>query len=266
MGWPERLAPSPVAASQRAAPEATGPAVLGARGLSRHFGRVAALEGVDLDLAAGSVTALLGDNGAGKSTLIALLSGVLAPSAGEILIDGAPCRFADPAAARSAGVATVFQKLSLVDDRSIAENLFLGAEPLRFGCFIDRARMQREARSVLGRLHVNLPPVTTAVRALSGGQRQCVAVARTLLRGSRVVILDEPTAALGLRETRRVLDLIARLRDEGRAVLLVSHNMDNVFDVADRALVLRLGRKVADVALAAVSRADLVGLIVGGAA
>ncbi len=262
MASPEALAlvPDDAPAPQPSSPL---PPVLTASGLTRRFGRVTAVEGIDIALPPGSVTALLGDNGAGKSTLIAMLSGVLPPSQGEIRMDGAPVRFASPLEARKAGISTVFQNLSLVEDRSIAENLFLGIEPVRMGFILDRRRMNREAAAVLERLQIQLPPVTTAVRWLSGGQRQSVAVARTLLHGSRLVILDEPTAALGVRETQRVLQLVRRLREEGRAVLLVSHNMDNVFDVADRAVVLRLGRKVADRPLAGLSRADLVGLIMG---
>ncbi len=239
--------------------------ILGVRGLSKHFGKVSALEDVTLDLLAGEVTALLGDNGAGKSTFVSLVSGVAGPSAGEILVDGRSVRFDSPVTARDAGIATVFQNLSLVEDRSIAENLFLGCEPVRFGFILDRRRMAREAQAVLDRLKVNLPPVGTAVRYLSGGQRQAVAVARTILRGSRIVIMDEPTAALGVRETGKVLDLIRQLRAEGTAVLLVSHNMDNVFDVADRAVIFRLGRKVADLRIAETSKAEIVGLVVGSA-
>jgi len=237
--------------------------VLMARGLSRHYGRVAALDGVDLDLAAGEVTALLGDNGAGKSTLISLLAGVAQPSAGSVMIDGASVRLDTPGAAHAAGIATVFQTLALVEDRSIAENLFLGRELTRFGFLLDRGGMIRESAAVLGRLQVTLPSVTTPVRFLSGGQRQAVAVARTILGGARIVILDEPTAALGVRETGKVLDLIRQLRAAGTAVLLVSHNMENVFEVADRAVVLRLGRKVADVRLAQSSRSEIVRHIVG---
>ncbi|AHE54894.1 ATP-binding cassette domain-containing protein [Sphingomonas sanxanigenens] len=239
------------------------PVLLGIGGLTRHFGSVTAVADIDLDVRAGEVTALLGDNGAGKSTLVSMLSGVTAPSAGEMRIDGRPVSFADPAEARAAGIATVFQNLSLIEDRSIAENLFLGCELTRFGFILDRRRMKAEAQAVLDRMRVNLPPVTTAVRHLSGGQRQAVAVARTILRGARLVIMDEPTAALGVRETAKVLDLIRSLRDQGSAVLLVSHNMDNVFDVADRAVILRLGRKVADLRIAATSKADVVGLVMG---
>jgi ABC-type sugar transport system ATPase subunit len=258
----ERIVPLDMSAPELPAVPASEP-VLRARGLTRSFGRVTAVDNVDLALRAGNVTALVGDNGAGKSTVIAMLSGVLPPSAGEIFVDGAPVSFASPVAARAAGIATVFQNLALVEDRSIAENLFLGIEPVRFGFVLDRRRMNRAAEAALARLHVSLPPVTTAVRWLSGGQRQAVAVARTLVRGSRVVILDEPTAALGLRETARVLDLIKRLRDDGRAVLLVSHNMDHVVEVADSAVVMRLGRKIEELSLAGRSRADLVGLILG---
>ena len=237
--------------------------VLEARGLARHYGQVAALQDIDLDLRPGEVTALLGDNGAGKSTLISLLSGVARPSAGEIRIGGAPVAITSPLAARDAGIATVFQTLALVDDRDIAENLFLGREPLRFGFLLDRRRLYRDAEAVFAQLRVSLPPLTTPVRALSGGQRQAIAVARTVLAGARIVILDEPTAALGVRETARVLDLVRRIRADGAAVLLVSHNMENVFEIADRAVILRLGRKVADRPIAELTRHDVVSLMTG---
>ena len=237
--------------------------VLAARGLARYYGHVAALKGVDLDLRPGEVTALLGDNGAGKSTLISLLSGVTRPSAGEIRIDGAPVAITSPQAARDAGIATVFQTLALVDDRDIAENLFLGREPLKFGFLLDRRRLYREAQAVFEQLRVSLPPLKTPVRALSGGQRQAIAVASTVLAGARIVILDEPTAALGVRETAKVLDLVRRIRAEGAAVLLVSHNMENVFEIADRVVVLRLGAKVADRPIAELTRHDVVSLMTG---
>jgi ABC-type sugar transport system ATPase subunit len=237
--------------------------ILSIRGLTKRFGHVTALDDVSLDLWPGQVTALLGDNGAGKSTFVSLIAGVAEPTSGEILIDGRAVRLATPADARDAGIATVFQDLSLVEDRSIADNLFLGVELTRFGVFLDRPHMRRRAEAVLADLKVNLPAVTTPVRTLSGGQRQSVAVARTVLRGGRVVIMDEPTAALGVRETARVLDLIRRLRESGAAVLLISHNMENVFDVADRAVIFRLGRKVADLAIAETTRARVVALVVG---
>jgi len=245
-------------------PEPATP-VLSLSGLSRRYGKITAVEDVSFSVAAGEVTALLGDNGAGKSTLISMISGVTPPSGGHIRLGGQPVAFSSPADARRAGIATVFQNLSLIEDRSIAENLFLGCERVRFGFLLDRRGMNREAQSVLDRLRVNLPPVTTAVRYLSGGQRQAVAVARTVLHGSRLVIMDEPTAALGVRETGRVLELIDRLRSQGTAVLLVSHNMDNVFEVADRAVILRLGRKVGELQLSDTNRAEVVGLVVGGA-
>ncbi|MCT2398795.1 ATP-binding cassette domain-containing protein [Novosphingobium mangrovi (ex Huang et al. 2023)] len=238
--------------------------IVSVRNASRHFGRVTALSDVSMDLYPGQVTALLGDNGAGKSTFITMLSGVFPPSSGEIQMDGKPVHFASPHDARAAGIATVFQGLALIEDRSIADNLFLGCEPVRFGFLLDRKRMVREAKGVLEQLKVNLPPVTTSVRFLSGGQRQAVAVARTIVTGSKLVIMDEPTAALGVRETGKVLDLIRRLRDQGTSVLLISHNMDDVFSVADRAVVLRLGRKVADVAIRDVTREQIVGLVMGG--
>jgi D-xylose transport system ATP-binding protein len=240
--------------------------VLELNGVGRHFGKITALTEVSLRLYGGQVTALLGDNGAGKSTLVSLISGTLLPGSGEISIDGKPVRLTSPTEARRAGIATVFQNLSLIEDRSIAENLFLGCEPVRYGFLLDRRRMKREAEAALTRFKVNLPPVTTAMRNLSGGQRQAVAVARSVLHGSRLVILDEPTAALGVRETARVLELIGELRQQGTAVLLVSHNLDNVFQIADRAVVLRLGRKVADLEIAQTSKSALVELVVGGGA
>jgi len=261
MGFREAMAVDTV---HNADPAMNATPLLSLHALSRRFGHVTALDAVSLDLFPGQVTALLGDNGAGKSTLISMVSGVNAPSDGQILIDGQPVHFTSPADARQAGIATVFQNLSLIEDRSIAENLFLGCEKVRFGFLLDRRGMIREAQAVLDRLKVNLPPVTTAVRYLSGGQRQAVAVCRTVLHGSRLVIMDEPTAALGVRETGRVLDLIRQLREQGAAVLLVSHNMDNVFDVADRAVILRLGRKVADLDIQQTSKAEVVGLVVGG--
>jgi D-xylose transport system ATP-binding protein len=258
------VSPKVVWLSDRLPPHNTRVPVLELMGVGRTFGKITALADVSARLYGGEVTALLGDNGAGKSTLISLIAGMAAPSSGEIRVDGKLVRFGSPVDARQAGIATVFQNLSLIEERSIAENLFLGCEPVRYGFLLDRARMKHDAQAVLERFKVNLPPVTTPVRDLSGGQRQAVAVARSVLHGSRLVILDEPTAALGVRETQRVLELIGDLRRHGAAVLLVSHNLDNVFQVADRLVVLRLGRKVADLDIAQTSKSDVEALLGAG--
>jgi D-xylose transport system ATP-binding protein len=243
-----------------------GPPRFAGRSLSKCFGHVQALESVSFDLRAGEVLALLGDNGAGKSTLVKIASGLIHPDAGELLIDGEPVSIETPRKARALGIASVFQDLALVDQRDVASNLFLGVEPRRYGFILDRKRMMREAGELISALRVGLPSVRALVQDLSGGQRQAIAIARAVMRGGRVVIMDEPTAALGVRESRRVLDLVAELRADGHSVLLVSHNMENVLELADRALVLRLGRRVAELDMRNTSHEELVGHIVGGEA
>jgi D-xylose transport system ATP-binding protein len=245
-------------------PQDLDPPPFAGRSLSKSFGHVQALDSVSFDLRAGEVLALLGDNGAGKSTLVKIASGVVHPDAGELLIDGQPVSIDTPRKARSLGIASVFQDLALVNQRDVASNLFLGVEPRRHGFILDRKRMVRESEQLIRGLRVGLPSVRALVEELSGGQRQAIAIARAVMRGGRVVIMDEPTAALGVRESRRVLDLIAELRAEGHSVLLVSHNMENVLELADRALVLRLGRRVAEVDIRDTSHEELVGHIVGG--
>ncbi|HZV74397.1 MAG TPA: ATP-binding cassette domain-containing protein [Conexibacter sp.] len=234
------------------------------RGLKKSFGHVTALAGVDFELSAGEVVALCGDNGAGKSTLVSMLAGVQEPDDGTIEIDGRRVFLTSPLRAQEFGIATVFQSLALIEQRDVASNMFLGQEPVRYGLVVDRRRMRREATDVIARLRVGLPSVRTVVRDLSGGQRQAVAVARAVLRGSRILLLDEPTAALGVRESRRVVELIKELRAEGQAVVVISHNMEDVFEVADRIVVFRLGRKVADESRADLARDDLVSLLVHG--
>jgi ABC-type sugar transport system ATPase subunit len=242
--------------------QSQGP-ILAVRGLTKSYGPVIALAGVDVDLYRGEVVALLGDNGAGKSTFISILAGVNQPTSGELYLDGRPIKVSDPLQARELGIVTVFQDLALVEPRDIAANLFLGLEPRRFGFLLDRPRMYREAENVLRDLRVNVPSVRMQVRRLSGGQRQAVAVARTIARGCRIVIMDEPTAALGVREAGKVLDLVRQLKASGHTVLLVSHNLASVFEVADRAVVLRLGRKVAERRLAETTMEEIVGFVVG---
>jgi ABC-type sugar transport system ATPase subunit len=243
---------------------------LAVTGATKRFGAVVALDGVDLAVHHGEVLALLGDNGAGKSTLIKCLSGVHRLDAGEIRMDGEPVDIASPAAARAHGIETVYQDLALFDNLDPAANFFAGRETstprwLPRGLRVmRRGEMARATAAVLGRLEVRLPDARAAAGLMSGGQRQAVAVARASAFASRVVILDEPTAALGLRESRGVLDLIRRLRDEGRAIIVISHAMDHVIEIADRAAVMRRGRKVGEEIPHADNRQRLVSLIVGG--
>ncbi|MFB7888544.1 ATP-binding cassette domain-containing protein [Cellulosimicrobium cellulans] len=215
--------------------------VLSLRGVSKNFGGVRALVDVDVDVREHEVLAVVGDNGAGKSTLAGVVAGAFRPDVGEVLLDGAPVVLDSPAAARAHGIAAVFQQLALVDDLDVVENVFLGQETLR-GPFLDEIAMEREAWGLLDQLAATVPSVRQPVRTLSGGQRQVVAVARALLGAPRVLVLDEPTAALGVRQTAEVLNLIEKLRERGHAVVLISHQAGDLQAVADRILVLRLGR------------------------
>ena len=240
------------------------------RGATKRFGAVTALESVDLDLYRGEVLALLGDNGAGKSTLIKCLSGVHRLDAGTITMDGRHVAMHAPADARALGVETVYQDLALFDNLGPTDNFYAGRElagppwlPLSLR-ILKRRQMTGATRDVLKRLQVVLPDINGSVGLMSGGQRQAVAVSRAAAFASKVVILDEPTAALGLREARKVLDLIKRLRAEEMAVLVVSHAMDHVMEVADRAVVLRRGRTVGELVPSAETYRDIVSLIVGG--
>ncbi|KLU21836.1 hypothetical protein EOS_33830 [Caballeronia mineralivorans PML1(12)] len=218
------------------------------RSVSKSFGAVNALRNVSLSLYPGRVTALVGDNGAGKSTLVKTLTGVHSPDSGEILFDGKAVRFSSPKEAAEAGIATVFQDLAVCGNLSVAENLFLGRElttdswnPLRALRRTRVAEMERKSRELLASLNAKVPSLRNAVETLSGGQRQSVAIARALLGEPRVVILDEPTAALSVGQTAEVLAMIERLRDAGMAILVISHNLADVFRVADDIAVLRLG-------------------------
>jgi D-xylose transport system ATP-binding protein len=240
------------------------------RGATKLFGAVTALDGVDLDLNRGEVLALLGDNGAGKSTLIKCLSGVYRLDAGSIAVDGQPVSMHGPSEARRLGVETVYQDLALFDNLGPTDNFYAGRELAgprwvpRSLRMLKRRQMTAQTREILDRLQVVLPDINGSVGLMSGGQRQAVAVSRAAAFASKVVILDEPTAALGLREAKRVLDLIKRLREENMAVLVVSHAMDHVMEVADRAAVLRRGRKVGELVPSAETLRDIVSLIVGG--
>jgi fructose transport system ATP-binding protein len=225
--------------------------ILEARGLVKRFGQVVALDGADFELFPGEIVAIIGDNGAGKSTLIKSLSGALQPDDGEIRLDGERVRFRSPGDARSAGIETVYQDLAVAPSLDIASNIFLGREarwrgPLGFGLrLLDKRRMRREAARHFAELEIGVQSITQPVETLSGGQRQGVAVARAAKWARRLAIMDEPTAALGVRETRQVLDLIQRVRERGLPVILISHDMPHVFELADRILIMRLGKRVA---------------------
>ncbi|MDQ6674312.1 MAG: ATP-binding cassette domain-containing protein [Chloroflexota bacterium] len=217
---------------------------LQARGLSKSFGHVQALVDADLDLYPGEVLAIVGDNGAGKSTLIKCLSGAHVPDAGQILVDGQPAHIRSPRDAQALGIATVYQDLALVDQRDVATNLCMGREPVgRFG-LVDRKALLRQADETLARLNAHIPSVNTPVAVLSGGQRQAVAIGRALAQGGRVIIMDEPAAALGVRESGQVLELIQGLRVQALGVVVISHNLQHVFAIADRIQVMRGGRSV----------------------
>lgn len=241
--------------------------ILAVRGLSKQFGGVHALEGVDFDLHTGEVLALAGDNGAGKSTLIKTISGVHQPNEGEIRFRGAPVAFADPRAAREAGIETIYQDLALADNLDVGANVFLGREPMRriLGLFpaLDRARMAREAASVVATLDIALPNLALPVRSLSGGQRQAVAIGRAVFWNAEVLIMDEPTAALGVPEQRKVVALIKSLRAANKAVIFISHNLGDIFSVADRIMVLRRGRKAGERAASETNGDEIVKLMVG---
>jgi ABC-type sugar transport system ATPase subunit len=245
--------------------------VLELEGLSKQYGAVTALTDVDLSLGAGEVLGLVGDNGAGKSTLVNVVSGTVAPSGGRISVDGVERDLRNPGDARAVGIETVYQTLSLIPTLNIAENVYLGRETFgkgsvrRYLRLMDKGRMQRDVETGLSRLNLALPSTRTKVAALSGGQRQLVAIARSILWGSHIVLLDEPTAALGVHQTEVVLSFIETLREHGVAVVLISHNMEQVLRVCDRIAVLRLGRKVADLRRSDVTATDVVALITGAA-
>jgi len=221
-------------------PVAPGELVLSLRGISKNFGAVSALTDIDLDVHAGEVVALVGDNGAGKSTLVKILAGVHQPSSGTVNFRGRQVTMPDPSAALALGIATVFQDLALCENLDVVANIFLGKElnPLR----LDEVAMEIRAWTLLNELSARIPSVREAVASLSGGQRQTVAIARSLLLEPKLILLDEPTAALGVAQTAEVLNLIDRVRERGLGVLMISHNMEDVRAVADRIVVLRLGR------------------------
>ena len=251
---------------------APGPVVLQARGLVKRYGRVVALDNADFDLHAGEILAVIGDNGAGKSTMIKAVSGAVVPDSGEVILDGQAVAFKSPMQAREAGIETVYQNLALSPALSIADNMFLGRELRKQSGLgkwfrtLDRRAMEQQARDKLSELGLmTIQNISQAVETLSGGQRQGVAVARAAAFGSRVIIMDEPTAALGVKESRRVLDLIQDVRSRGIPIVLISHNMPHVFEVADRIHVHRLGKRLCVIRPGDHSMSDAVAFMTGAA-
>jgi simple sugar transport system ATP-binding protein/D-xylose transport system ATP-binding protein len=236
--------------------------LLEARNLTKRFLHVQALDDVGFRVFPGETVALVGDNGAGKSTLMKILCGAYQPDAGTILIDGQEVAFRSPRDAMALGIAVVYQDLALVDHRDVAANVFLGREPTR-GMTVDKPRMDREARRVLDTLKIKIPSVHTLVGLLSGGQRQAVAIARAVDQGGRLIFMDEPTAALGVREQAKVLRLVEDLRTHGTAVVVVSHNLQHVFSIADRIVVMRGGGNAGERTKAETTPEEIVRLIVG---
>ena len=220
--------------------------IISVNGISKSFGPISALCDVSLSVQQGLVTAIVGDNGSGKSTLIKLLSGNLAPDAGTITVEGREHTHLTIAQALQMGIRTVYQDLSLDDWKNSYENIFLGHERMH-GPFLARCRMEREAAELLKRLEITIPDLTQPVRVLSGGQRQGIAIARAMLQPGRLLLLDEPTAAMGIRESHQTMQLLRRLRQEDHTLLIVSHDIYQVFDVADRIFVMRAGRCIADI-------------------
>ena len=240
--------------------------LLAARNLSKRFGALTVLANIDLEIRAGEVLALLGDNGAGKSTFIKIVAGAHTPSGGELLLDGRPISFATPQDAADHGIATIFQELALSENLSIAENVFLGRELVKRVAglpFLRRGAMKTRVAALLSELEAHIADPDAPVGSLSGGQRQAVAICRALNLEARLVIMDEPTAALAVAETRKVLGLARRLAARGCAVVLISHNLVDVFEIADRMVVFRRGRKIAERERAATTSEEIVSLITG---
>ena len=243
--------------------------VLEIRSIDKSFGAVQALHQVSFGVRAGEVLGLIGDNGAGKSTLVKCAAGIIKPDAGEILLHGEAIELTSPADAHNRGIETVHQDLALIETLDVTGNIFLNRELIhrpRFTGWMDKRRMHRQAQEILEGLHINIPSVRYPINKLSGGQRQAVAVGRAVAWGRQIVLMDEPSAALGVEQSRLVLELIKTLRDRGLAVVLISHNMQEVLDVCSRTVVLRHGAVVADIELTDVTRRDLVQLITMGTA
>ncbi|MGS0764816.1 ATP-binding cassette domain-containing protein [Syntrophomonas curvata] len=210
--------------------------------LSKSYGKINALLDVNLDIYAGEILAIVGDNGAGKSTLIKILAGAVAADSGKIIVGAKEYRYLSPIRAIRLGISTVYQDLALVDCRDVVSNMFLGREPVIAGFFINRKKMEKEAEYVLNNLQINIPSLKTPVGLLSGGQRQGVAVAKAIIQGGNVIIFDEPTAAMGVQESTKVIGLMQKLARDGMAVVVISHNLHHVFEISDRICVLRHGQ------------------------
>src|SRR5258708_10832690 len=240
---------------------------LQAKGLYKHFGGLVAVDHVSLDVYPGEVIGLLGDNGAGKSTLIKLISGAYRPDGGQLLLDGEAVSFSTPLEARRLGIETIYQDLALCENLDASANIFLGRERMRhqLGIFrvLNRSYMLRESRQVLDQIDIRIPELRNPIRQLSGGQRQAVSIARAVYWKARLMIMDEPTAALGVPEQLKVLELIRTLRNQGVPVLLISHNMQDVFAVADRVIVMRRGSKAGERRISETNENEVVGLMVG---
>jgi ABC-type sugar transport system ATPase subunit len=239
--------------------------LLEARGISKTFLHVQALDNVDFRIYPGETVALVGDNGAGKSTLMKILCGAYHADHGEVFINGQKVSIRSPQDAMTQGIAVVYQDLALINQRDVANNVFLGREPRR-GLTVDKPKMVREARNVLQRLKINIPSVYTQVGLLSGGQRQAVAIARAIHQGGRLIFMDEPTAALGVQEQSKVLRLLEDLKAHGTAIVVVSHNLQHVFHVADRIVVMRGGKNAGERIKAETTTEEIVSMIVGARA
>lgn len=254
--------------ASQASPVTASAPLLSCRGITKRFGGLTAVDHVDFDIPAGEVVALVGDNGAGKSTFVQLISGVFPFDEGTIEVDGERKTFSTPADARAAGIETIYQDLALCDNLSAADNIFLGREIVasRFGLFpsVDNRAMRERAKVVLDELHIRIPDLNAPVRQLSGGQRQAVAISRAVYWQARLMIMDEPTAALGVPEQRKVMSLIQMLKSRGVPVILISHNMQDVFEIADRIFVMRRGVNVGDFRVGDVKPSDVVDLMIGG--
>lgn len=237
--------------------------ILSIRNLNKSFGHIQALKAISLDIHEGEVLALVGDNGAGKSTLIKILSGVYRPDDGQIYLKEKSFKRLTPAQAIMNGITTVYQDLALVDCRDVACNVFLGREPTRARFFIDKKKMQSGTSALLAKLKIHAPVLTSPASILSGGQRQGIAIARAINQGGRILILDEPTAAMGVAETSQVLELVGSLGRQGYAVILVSHNLHQVFSVADRIIVMRNGQLIADLLTEETCSSEVMELITG---
>lgn len=241
--------------------------IIETRNITKRFGGLTAVDNVTMGVEAGEVVAVLGDNGAGKSTLIKMISGVYKPDGGEILLEGRQMRMETPMDALAAGIETIYQDLALAENLNVSSNIFLGREKTKksLGLFnvLDHEYMTTESKHVLDRLDIHIPSLKSTIRTLSGGQRQAVAISRSIYWDAKVLIMDEPTAALGIAEQKKVLDLVKSLKSQGIGVIIISHQMYDVFEVADRIIVMRRGQKVAERRINETNPDEVVGLIVG---